>query len=130
MPSEVIQIRLITVKHVTGSEDFVLFFLFELSLLRLLLLVPLDALLQLDAVAPETVQRAADGQVHLAVADPLDRLEIVEVPAPAGVRDGDGGPRGQLRHELLVDALLQAFVVGGVDEELGAVRLQLLYGFF
>lgn len=36
---------------------------------------------------------------------------------------------GQLGDEVLVDAALQTLIIGGMDEELGAVGLQLLYGF-
>lgn len=87
--------------------------------------VPFDALVQLDAEAAEAVQGAADGQVDLPRAQPGDVVEIGQVPAAAGVGDGDTAPLGQLCDEVLVDAALEALVVGCVDEELGAVGLKL-----
>lgn len=76
-------------------------------------------------MATETVEGAADGQVDLSGAQPGDVVEVGQVPAAAGVGDGDGAPLGQFRDEVLVDAALEALVVGSVDEKLGAVWLKL-----
>jgi hypothetical protein len=93
-------------------------------LLLHLLAVPLDAVGELDARTAKDVQGTSNRQVHLAVAELLDQLEILNRAAAAGVRDGNGTPLGQLGNQLVVDAALQALYVGGVDEELGAVRFE------
>ena len=84
----------------------------------LLSTVPFYALGKRDAFAAKTVQRAANSQINLALAQLLDQLQVVEVSPAAGVGDRDAAPLGQALHQLLVDALLEPLVVGGVDEEL------------
>jgi phosphoribosylformimino-5-aminoimidazole carboxamide ribonucleotide (ProFAR) isomerase len=68
---------------------------------------------ELDARTTKDVQGTSNRQVHLAVAELLDQLEILNRAAAAGVCDGNGTPLGQLGHELVVDAALQALYVGG-----------------
>ena len=89
-----------------------------------LLAVPLDAVDELDARTTEDVQRTSNCQVHLAVAELLDQLEILNRTAAARVCDGNSAPLGQLGNELVVNAALQTLYVGSVDEELGAVGLE------
>ena len=86
-----------------------------------LLSVPFNTLGQGDTTSPKTIQRAADSQVHLAAAELLDLLQVFQIPSSAGVGHWDAAPLRQLCNQLLVDAPLQALVVGCVDEELGAV---------
>ncbi len=95
----------------------------------LLLLIPFNTLGQCDTTAAKTIQRAANGQVHLATAELLHLLQIFQVPSSAGIGYWDAAPLCQLLDQLLVDAPLQALVVGGVDEELGAVWFQTFNGF-
>lgn len=90
--------------------------------------VPLDTLIQLHAAATEAIQSTADGQIHGTATEPGYVVQVLEVPAAASVGHGDGTPLRQLGDELLIDATLEALVIGSVDEELGAVGLQLLYG--
>ena len=99
-------------------------------LLLLLAFIPLDTLGQRHTAPAEAVQGAPDGQVDLAAAELLHEVEIGQRPAPTRVRHRDAAPLGQLLDELLVDATLQTLVVGGVDEELGAVGLEFFDGFF
>ena len=93
-----------------------------------LLLIPFNTLGQRHTTAAETIQRAANGQVHLATAELLYLLQIFQVPSSAGVGYWDAAPLCQLLDQLLVDAPLQALVVGRVDEELGAVWFQAFDG--
>lgn len=99
-------------------------------LILLLPPVPLDTLLQLYPGSAETVEGTADGKVDLALTQLLDHLQVLEVAAAARVCHGDAAPLGQLRDELLVHSTLQAFVVGCVNQKLGAVRLEGLYRVF
>ena len=94
----------------------------------LLLLIPFNTLGQRHTTAPKTIQRAANGQVHLATAEFLYLLQIFQIPSSAGVGYWDAAPLCQLLDQLLVDAPLQALVVGRVDEELGAVWFQAFDG--
>lgn len=80
--------------------------------------VPLDTLVQPHPAATEAVQSTADCQIDGAAAQPGDVVQVLEVPATAGVGDGDAAPLRQLGDEMLIDPSLQALVVGGVDEEL------------
>lgn len=91
--------------------------------------IPLHALLKPHATPPKNIQRAPNRQVHLPATQPLHPVQILEAPPAAGVRDGDGAPLSQLLDEGLVDALLEAFVVGGVDEEFRTIRLEGRYCF-
>ena len=86
--------------------------------------IPFYALGERHSTAPEAVQGAPDGQVDLATAQLLYPVQILQVPAPTGVGYWDAAPLRQLLDKLLVDAPLQALVVGRVDEKLGAIRLQ------
>ena len=86
-----------------------------------LLPVPLHALVKLDATPSKHVQRTADSKVDFASTQLLHQIQILQVAAPASIRDRDGTPFGQLAHQRVVDALLQTLVVRGVDQELGAV---------
>lgn len=89
-----------------------------------LLLIPRNAILKLDALTAENVQRASNRQIHLAPAQLLDQLQIRNRPAPARICHRDAAPLGQPRNQLVIDAALQALDVGGVDQELGAIRLK------
>lgn len=91
---------------------------------RVLPPVPLDAVVKLDPGPAEAVQGAAYREINPARAQPRHQLQVVQPPPSARVRDGNRAPIRQPRHQLLVDAPLQALVVGCVDEELGAVGLQ------
>ena len=77
-------------------------------------------------MSAKNVKRAPDGKVHPAPTQSLHQLQIRHRPRAPGVRDRDrrGGarPLSQEGDEVLVDAGLEAFGVGGVDEEFGAVR--------
>lgn len=87
-------------------------------------LVPSAALLKRHAFAAKDVQRTADGEVDAATAEALHELEVLDVPAAASVRNGDGADLSQVLDKLLVDAGLQTFGICGVDQKLGAVRFQ------
>lgn len=94
-----------------------------------LLSIPLYAVVKLDSSSSKTVQGAANGQVHLASANALDALKVLQVSSASCVGDGNGAPFGQAAHEVFVDALLEALVVGCMYQELAAVGLQQLDGF-
>jgi hypothetical protein len=51
----------------------------------------------------------------------LHLFQVLQIPPAAGVGHWDAAPLCQLLDQLLVDASLQALVVGRMDEELGAV---------
>lgn len=89
--------------------------------------VPLDTLVQLHPRPAEAVQRASDGEVNLPSAQLLDHVQVGEISPAASVGDGYAAPPRQARDKLLVDATLQALVVGGVYQELRAVGLELSY---
>jgi hypothetical protein len=52
----------------------------------------------------------------------LDQVEVFDCACAAGVRNWDVTPLGKFADEVDVDAGLEAFVVRGMDEELGTVR--------
>ncbi|KFY27240.1 hypothetical protein V493_03623 [Pseudogymnoascus sp. VKM F-4281 (FW-2241)] len=51
----------------------------------------------------------------------LDELKIGDTTPTAGVGDGNRAPLAKSTDEVSVDAALEAFVVGGMDEEFGGV---------
>ena len=79
--------------------------------------VPPHTILKLDARPAETVQSTPYREIDLAPAQPLDRVQVLQVPPSAGICDGDRAPLRQALDELLVYALLQSFIVCGMDEE-------------
>lgn len=95
------------------------------SALLLLLLcrrpIPRNTLVQRDALAPKDIQRATNGHVDSPAAELLHQLQVGEVARATGVGDGDGVDAAQRCDEGGVDAGLEAFGVGGVDQEGGAV---------
>jgi len=95
-----------------------------------LLRIPLDAVLELDARTTKDIQCAANGKIHLALAQLLHQFQIFNRAASTGVRDGYAAPFRQLGNEFVVYTALQAFDVGGVDEELAAVGFEEGYRFY
>ena len=89
-----------------------------------MLLVPNYTVLKLRSNPTENVKRASNGQVDLSSTELLYQIQIPDVPASASVRDRYRAPLCQSGDELLVDPLLEALVVGGVDQELAAVGLE------
>jgi len=67
------------------------------------------------------IQRRADGEVDLAMAQSRDELEIRERARAAGVGDGERRPFPEGGDQIGLDAGLLAFDVDGVDEELVAM---------
>jgi hypothetical protein len=57
----------------------------------------------------------------MAVAGGIDEEHIVHGGGTAGVGDGDFAPRAKQGDEIGIDAAAEAFDIGGVDEELGAM---------
>lgn len=106
-----------------GAEKVCLPSVLSLKSPLLLPPIPLDTLGERHAAPAEAVECTADGQIHFAAAQLLHPFQILQVPAPAGIRDWDAAPLRQLLDQPLVDAPLQPLVVGRVDEELGAVGL-------
>ena len=86
--------------------------------------IPPHHFVQSDSLPAKDVERAADGEIDRAVAQSVDKLEVGETATAAGVRDGKRAPRRESANKVVIDALLQALVVGGVNEELGAERLE------
>lgn len=91
---------------------------------QLLPLIPRHAIIKLYTISPEAIQCAANREIYLAPAQPLDQFQILQMPPPTSIRDGDRTPFCQPLHQLLIDALLQALIVSCMDEKLGAVWLQ------
>lgn len=89
-----------------------------------LLFIPAHAVLKLDTRAPKDIQRASNRKIDLPVAQFLHQLEVLKRPTASCVGHGDAAPLRQLADELVVDAALETFDVGGVNEELGAVGLE------
>lgn len=92
--------------------------------------IPLNTLVQPHTTPTKAVQSTADCQINGSAAQPGYIVQVLEVPATARVGHGDAAPLGQLGDELLINPTLQALVIGSVDEELGAVGLQLPYGLY
>lgn len=93
----------------------------------LLLRIPRNAVFELHRTSTENIQCTSNGQINLTIAKLLDRVQVLQAPAAPSIRHWDAAPRGQFLHELVVDTLLEALVIGGVDEEFGAVRLEERY---
>lgn len=88
-----------------------------------ILLVPGYTIIKFGTTATEDVERAADRQVDLTVTHVSHEVKILHCARAAGVCDRYAAPFRQPPHQLDVDALLETFVVGSMNEELGAVRL-------
>lgn len=88
--------------------------------------IPIYTLLKPHSRASKDIQRASNREVHLAIAKIMHKLHVLQMPASARVRDWYRAPPAQLPYQVLVDAALQALIVGCMDQELGAERLKLL----
>lgn len=89
-------------------------------------IIPLDALRELKRT-PEDVQRTSNGQIHLSAAEFGDSIQIMDVLGASRVSNRNRAPFSESLHQIFVDALLEAFVIGCVDEEFAAVLLEELY---
>lgn len=78
-------------------------------------------MIEFCSVSSKDIQRTPDGQVHLPIATLLYEIKVLDSSSTAGVSHWDRTPFGQPCHEVGIDTLLEALVVGGVDEELRTV---------
>lgn len=93
-----------------------------------MLFVPFHTVIKLDTRASEAVQGASYREIHLPIAETLDKLQVFEVSAASGIGHRYRAPLRELLDERLINTLLQALVISRVDEKLGAVWLQGLDG--
>lgn len=94
-----------------------------LSRLFPLLSIPRNTIIKFYPCAAETVQGTANCKVYFSTAQLLDKFKVVKISPATGIRYRYTAPLCKLLDEFLVDALLETLVVGGVNEEFGAVRL-------
>jgi hypothetical protein len=87
-------------------------------------LIPLYTILEFGATATEHVQGTANGQIDFAVTTLLHNVEVFDCPRAASVCHGNSAPLGKPADEIGVDTLLETFIISGMDEKLGAVRLE------
>lgn len=93
-------------------------------LLHNLQTIPRHTIHELRSTPPKDIQRGANRQVDFPVAGLADELEVFDCAGAAGVGYGDGAVGGEEADEVEVYAGLEAFVVGGVDEEFGGEGLE------
>lgn len=94
------------------------------SLLGNLASVPLATLVESDALASKDVQGAPYGEIDFAIAEALHELQILNIPATTGVRDRDRADFRQKCDQSLIDAGLQTFGIGSMDQKFTTVRLE------
>nr|POE53844.1 uncharacterized protein c3f10.08c [Quercus suber] len=82
--------------------------------------IPCAALVERHAPPAENIQGTTDGEIDLAVAEMLDKLEILDVATTASVGDGDAADRRKICDQFFVDASLKTFGVRRVDQEFAA----------
>lgn len=87
-------------------------------------MIPRNAVLELYCTSAKYVHGTPNGQIDLASTQILDRIQVLQAFATTRIRDRNVAPRSQLPNELVVNTLLKPLVIGGMDEELGAIRLK------
>ena len=97
------------------------------SLLPHLHLIPRYTILKLDALPAKDIQRTPNCEVHFTLAQLLHQLQISDAAASARIGYWDRTPFSKLGDEGVVDAGLEAFDVGGVDQKLGTVGFEESY---
>lgn len=107
-----------------------LLFLHIPGLLPHLNLVPRYTILKLDALPSKNIQRTTNRQIHFTLTQLLNQLQISDAAASTRIGYWDRAPFGEFRDEGVVDAGLEAFDVGSVDQELGTMRFEEGYGFY
>ena len=90
----------------------------------LMRLVPFYTLIKRYPRSTKDIQRTSNRQIHLPLTANVNLLQILKIPSTSGIGDRDRAPLGQLRHELLINALLKTLNICSVNEELGTVGLQ------
>jgi len=87
----------------------------------LLLVVPLYTLLKPTPTTSENIQTTPQRQIHLSSTQLLHAIQIREIAAATSVGDGNGQVvGGESADKGFVNAALETFVVGGVDQKFGA----------
>lgn len=84
-------------------------------------LIPLYTFIKRHSRAPKDIQRTANREIHLALATGVNFFQVLETACPSCIGDRNSAPLGQLRDQFFIDTLLQAFNVGSMNEEFGAV---------
>jgi len=97
------------------------------SLLSHLHFIPRYAILKLDALPSKDVKCTPNCQIHLTLTQLLHQLQISDAAAPPRVGYWDRAPFGEFGDKGVVDAGLEAFDVGGVDQKLGTVGFEESY---
>lgn len=95
-----------------------------LLLPKALLLIPLGTFSKSYAAPTKDIQSTPYRQVHPSRAQVSDKIKILNVSRPAGIGHWFCTPLPELDDKVLVDTVLQALVVRGVDQELRAVGLE------
>lgn len=89
-----------------------------------MVLVPLDTFFKPCTSAAKDIESTSNSQVNLSMTRFVDEIEVCHCPCTTCIRDRDTAPIGEPGNQVHVDALLEAFVVGCMDEEFGTVRLE------
>lgn len=97
--------------------------------LVLLFSVPFYTVIKLDTSSAKAVQGTSNRKVNLAVTQSLHQLKVFEVAASTSICDRYRAPFRKSTHELLIHSFLQAFIIRGMNKELGTVWFQSPDGF-
>ena len=88
--------------------------------------VEFDTIAIADAGASENIQGRADGKIDSTLADLGDLFQIFQGSSPAGIGRREWGMVGEEGDQFEVRSCLFSFDLDSMDEELGAVGLELL----
>lgn len=98
----------------------------KIDLSRVLLLVPAYALLKGYARPSKHIERTPNSEIDSAMTKPFDKIEILQISSTTSISHRYAAPLGKLLYQLLVNTLLEAFIICGMYQELGTVWLQRL----
>lgn len=89
--------------------------------------IPLDNIVEFDPGPAKYVQCTSYGQVHFAGAQFLNLIQVGQTSSTTSIRNGNAAPISKTLDQLFINTPLESFIVGGMDQELGAVRFQKRY---
>jgi hypothetical protein len=77
--------------------------------------VPLDAFLKRHTGSTEDIERAPNRKINMSLTQPLDIIQILKIPSATSIGNWYVAPLCQLLYQLLINALLETFVIRSVD---------------
>src|SRR5207249_2060061 len=78
-------------------------------------LVERDGILVADAISTKNIQRRANGEVHPALPQSRNGLQVIQRPSATRVSSRNGSPRTEMGNQCFIYAPAKSFDIHGMD---------------